>query len=209
MSLRRSAMAAMAGLVVVAAPVLAQRMPNPPPPPAPTSAPVQASAAVVGSNPATFAELMEATDLCRRATHSKARFDYRLLRDEGYGVGSRRWDQPAGKERGELVWGFGKGNVAVFVRHGISSLECRVLAWVSDPKVADAVRSEILARKWAKPFEEGAPPALQEKMRKENPTFDFSKVLIGTEWLFGIDRAKNSAGKDIVSVSVRALGGAK
>lgn len=195
--LARVGIAVAASLTVLAAPLGAQ------------TAPAPANAEVVGSKPATFAELMDAVDLCRRATHHGAVFEYRLLRQADYGVGVRRWEQPPGKERGELLWGFGKGNVVIFVRHGATMVSCKVVSWVESADMADKIRDEILNRKWAKTFAEGAPAALQQSMREKHPSADFKRILVGPQRLYGIDASKNDQGRDVVTVQVNATGEGK
>lgn len=185
------------GLSAQSAPVAEQA-----PAPAPATALTTQRAPQVGDNPADVPEILEAVDLCRKATHKGAVFEYRMLREAGYKIGSRTW-KPAEKkdDRGELVMAFGKGNTAIFVRHGAVLASCRVIVHVASPAVADKLRGEMISRKFAQTFESSTDKTLKDAMLKIFPADYVAKIMIGPEHYYEVFLS-NRSGRDLLSVTV-------
>lgn len=176
-----------------------------PPAPAPTAPPVAVRAPQVGDNPADVPEILEAVDLCRKATHKGAVFEYRMLREAGYKIGTRSWEPAEKKEdRGGLLMGFGKGNTAIFVRHGPILASCRVIVYVASPTVSEKVRSEMISRKYAQTFEDSTDKASKDVMSKIFPADLIARTLIGPDHYYEVFPS-NRNGRDLLAVTVYSL----
>ena len=196
----RLAFASVALLAIAPAMVAAQSTPAASPASAVPTAPARAPQ--IGDNPADLPEILDAVDLCRKATHGAATFEYRMLRDAGYKIGSRIWEPGDKKEdRGRLLMGFGKGNTAIFVRHGPVVVSCRVIVHVTSSTVSDKVRGELVSRKFAQTFDNSTDEKLKVAMSKIFPADSIGKILIGPEHYYDLF-STNRNGRELFSVTV-------
>lgn len=194
-----------AALLTLAPAVVAAQTAPAAPAPAPTTAVTTARAPQVGDNPADVPEFLGAIDLCRKATHQGAVFEYRILRDAGYKIGTRNWDPATKKEdRGHLTMGFGKGNIAIFVRHGAVLASCRVIAHVTSPAVSDQVRSAMISQKFAQTFENSTDKRVKDAMSKTFPADLIARTMIGPEHYYEV-MPSNRNGRELLAVTVYAI----
>ncbi len=189
-------------LALAPAVVIAQTTPAAP---APATVLTTAKAPQIGDIPASVPEFLEALDLCRKATRSGAVFEYRMLRDAGYKIGTRTWEPAEKKEdRGKLVMGFGKGNTAIFIRHGAVLASCRVIAHVASPAVTEQVRSAMISQKFAQTFENSTDKKVKDAMTKVFPADLIARTMIGPEHYYEF-MPSNRSGRELLAVTVYAI----